>query len=99
MNNTPRPVVLVEGITLEDFFTRLEALIDQKLEERFAREKEAEVRYLTAKEVCALLQISTPTLYAWTKQGLIPSYRIGSRVRYKSTEIDHGLKERKYRLR
>lgn len=32
-------------------------------------------RYLTRQQVCEILQISLPTLHAYTKEGLIQTYR------------------------
>lgn len=50
-----------------------------------------EEKYLTSKEASSLLKISLPTLNDYTKQGFIPSYRIGSTVRYKLSNIDTAL--------
>lgn len=52
-----------------------------------------EERYLTRQEVAELLRISLPTLNELTKDGAIPSYRIGNStsVRYKSSEIEKAL--------
>jgi len=49
--------------------------------------------YLSRSEAAKLLTISLPTLNEWTKQGIIPAYRIGNRVLYKPEEIDNSLKE------
>ena len=45
------------------------------------------MEYLTREEVCKILRISKPTLWKYTKQGLIPSYKMGSRVRYIKSEV------------
>ena len=42
---------------------------------------------LTRKEVCELLHITLPTLHSWSKENLITSYRINTRVRYKKSEV------------
>jgi len=42
---------------------------------------------LTRKEVCELLHITLPTLHSWSKENLITSYRINTRVRYKRAEV------------
>lgn len=52
--------------------------------------------YLTRKQVASLLQISLPTLHQYTKQGLINSYKIGTKVRYKTSEIDEALRNRNF---
>ena len=50
-----------------------------------------ETEFITRQETCKILGISLPTLNDWTKQGLIPGYRISSRVRYKKNEIVEAL--------
>ena len=52
-----------------------------------------QTEYLTRKEVCKLLQISPVTLNKWTKSGILTSYRLNSRVRYKRADIENSLKE------
>lgn len=60
-----------------------------------------EGKYLTSKEAAKLLQISLPTLADYTKQELIPSYRISTTVRYKQSDIDEAITKglRKYSAR
>jgi len=41
--------------------------------------------------VAKRLQISLPTLHAWTKNNILKSYRIGNKVRYKKDEVLKGL--------
>jgi len=43
--------------------------------------------FITRKEAIKILGITLPTLRAWTVAGMIPSYRISSRVRYKRSEV------------
>jgi len=45
-------------------------------------------RYLSRSEVAKILKVSLPTLNEWTKQDYVESCRIGSRIRYKSNEIE-----------
>lgn len=42
---------------------------------------------ITRKEAAIILGISLPTLHDYTTRGVIPAYRIGSRVRFKKIEI------------
>jgi len=46
---------------------------------------------LTRKEAAALLGITLPTLWDWTRKGTLPGYRISKRVYYKRPEIDAAL--------
>ena len=55
------------------------------------------VKYLTRREVASLLKITLPTLYDWTKMGWIKSYKIGSRILYKSIEVENSIQNRKFR--
>ena len=42
---------------------------------------------LSRKETAKILGVSLVTLNEWQKTGLIPAYRINSRVRYKRAEV------------
>jgi excisionase family DNA binding protein len=53
-------------------------------------------KYLTRTEAAKLLQISLPTLNDYTKRGIISSYKIGSNVRYKPSDLEQALQERNY---
>lgn len=52
-----------------------------------------ENKFITREETAKRLGLSLPTLCEYSKIGLIPSYRIGSRVRYKSNEIEECLQK------
>jgi len=54
-------------------------------------EQNSEKFYLTIDEVCQRLKISAPTLNSYTKKGFLKSYKIGSRVLYKFSEIDSAI--------
>lgn len=42
---------------------------------------------ISRKETADILQISLVTLNKYSKKGILPSYKIGSRVRYKRHEV------------
>ena len=48
---------------------------------------------LTREEAAELLGITLPTLREWTNRGLVTGYRIGSRVRYKRSEVVNSLQQ------
>lgn len=48
---------------------------------------------LTRREVAQLLQVSLPTLHAYTKQGLIKAIRFGRQVRYRKSDIEAAMQE------
>lgn len=51
---------------------------------------------ITRKETAALLGITLPTLHAWSVQGKLKAYHIGTRVRYKKSEVLKALTHSKY---
>ena len=53
-------------------------------------------KLLTRVETAQVLQISLPTLHHYTKRGLIKSYRIGTKIRYKFQEIEEALTSRNF---
>ncbi len=52
--------------------------------------------YISRKTTAQILGISLPTLNDYTKKGLVPSYRIGSRIRYKKEEVFSSLNQRQF---
>ena len=52
-----------------------------------------EDRYITRKETAELLKVSLVTLSHWTKRSILKSYKIGSRVLYKRSEVIDALRE------
>ena len=48
-------------------------------------------KYITRKETAQILGVSLVTIHSWTKTGLINGYRIGTRIRFKESEIMESL--------
>lgn len=89
-------MIILQGITAEEFFEKIEEIVERKINEKIKVDKKERFTYLTRNEVASLLKISLPTLHEWTKEGLIVSYRIGSRVYYKSNEVELSVVQRKF---
>jgi excisionase family DNA binding protein len=47
---------------------------------------------MTRKEVAALFRISTPTVARYVKAGIIPAYMVGTRMRFKRSEVEKAFK-------
>ena len=58
------------------------------------QEKHAK-KTLTLIEAAEYLNVSKSTLYKYTSEATIPYYKIGSRILFKTEELDVWLKERK----
>ena len=50
-----------------------------------------ETEIITKKDAARFLKVTEKTIEEWTKQGVIPAYRIGYRVRYKKSELKKSL--------
>ena len=46
---------------------------------------------LTRQEAARMLKVSLSTLHFWTKEGIVKGTRIGTRVRYRLTDIEAAL--------
>ena len=52
-----------------------------------------EDNYISRKDTAQLLNVSLVTLSTWTKRSILKSYKIGSRVLYKKSEVIESLRE------
>lgn len=74
-------------ISETDLRAVLSETIKKELESIRPVEQSNESELITRKETAKILDISLPTLNAYTRDGKIQSYRIGSRIRYKRNEV------------
>ena len=52
-------------------------------------------RLLTAREVAAVLGVSTETVLRWTRRGVLPGFRLPSgQLRFRSEELEAWLAQR-----
>ena len=84
--------IFLEQITVDDLANRLSLILLESIPDYIPKPDPPE-KYLTRRETAKLLQVSLVTLNDWSKKGIIQSYRIGGRIRYKLSEIDEALKE------
>lgn len=77
-------------IPLEDLKSAISDAVRTEVEKHLHK-PEPPTEYITRQKTAEILGISLPTLNLWSKTGLIPSYRIASRVRYKKEEVLNSL--------
>jgi len=75
--------------------TELKELISETIQEQIGQIQNPlpKTELLSRKEAAEILSVSLPTLHYWTKEGKIPAYRIGNRVRYKREEVLNSLQK------
>lgn len=90
--------ILLNGISLEDFKTEITKDMTFVLNQALAahlKPNEPTEKLITKKEVCELLGVSLVTVNDWEKKGKLKGYQIGTRVRFKLSEVLEALKERR----
>jgi len=75
----------------------LKLIVSESVQEAFLlsknqAEKNHQDSFLTRDETAKILGITLPTLRTYSLQGKIKAYRIGSRIRYKQSELESSLK-------
>ena len=71
---------------LEDAIRKL--ITDSLRENQMSIPSKSDNDYLTRIETAKLLRVTLPTLADWTKRGILKSYRMGTRIRYKRLEVE-----------
>ena len=79
-------------LTIPEFKNLISESVKEEFQNVLKEQKENSTektnKLLTRNETCKLLGISLPTLHDWCLKGIIPSYRINTRIRFKSEDIE-----------
>jgi excisionase family DNA binding protein len=90
-----KQILIIESISAKDFKEEILKDIHELLKIYLTTPKHAdENELLTIKETGQMLSIGKVTLWKLTKEGIIPSYKIGARVFYKKSEIINSLQQK-----
>ena len=88
--------IILSGISfeqLQDSFITIVQIEVQKIVSGLTTAPEPSPELITRKETALILGISLPTLNEWTKTGILPAQRIGTRVRYNRATVYNSLKD------
>lgn len=89
--------MLIQGATMSDLESMMSRILDKKLANIIESTPKVEDcsrdGLYKRKDTAIRLQISLPTLDAWTKAGIINGRRIGTRIYYTEKDIDDALKK------
>jgi excisionase family DNA binding protein len=50
---------------------------------------------MSIREVAEFLQLNQTTVYAWAQQGILPGYKLGRTWRFRPSDIEAWLEERR----
>ena len=85
-------MVYLEGMTALELSAIIKESVKEEilnvLNEQKEISKEKGVKLLNRNETAKMLGVSLVTLHNWCLKGIIPSYRINTRIRFKSEDID-----------
>lgn len=90
--------ILLNGISFDDLQNSIKTIVQNEVQkivtELSNNNPEPTIpEFLTRKETSQLLNVSLVTLHDWTMSGIIPAQRIGTRIRYKKSEVLQSLKD------
>ncbi len=85
-----------------EYWRKLKTIIEEVVEQKTGStskqtlaENLPQKKLLKAKEVCALFQVSKPTVYEWLKQGKLKSIKIESRRYFLWQDIEELIRNSK----
>jgi excisionase family DNA binding protein len=84
---------ILSSVPLEQLQTAISEAVKNEFLKLGTNTPPEEIEYITRKETALILGVSLVTLNEWTKTGTLQGYRIGSRVRYKKTEVLSSLQK------
>ena len=87
-----KEILQIENTNSSEFIPKILSGLKSILQENSQVSKDDEV-ILTREETAEMLSISLVTLWTYTKNNVIPAYRIGTKVRYKKSEVLLALKQ------
>lgn len=88
--------IILNGISFDQLKEEFKTIVQievQKIVSGLTTAPEPAPELITRKETALILGISLPTLNDWTKTGIIPAQRIGTRVRYNRANVYASLKD------
>src|SRR3954454_9825674 len=91
MNETPMLFSIAPAEFWKQIRTTIEEVVNEKLNQQIASPSVSllpERPLLKASEVCAIFQVSKPTLYDWLKQKKLKSFKIKSRRYFSRIDIE-----------
>ena len=82
-------VLQVQQMDAQTLLEQIGILIDKRLGSIIVPPQNSLVQdeYLTKEQVSELLKVSSVTIWAWSRKGILTSYRIGSNIRFLKSEV------------
>ncbi len=88
--------MILSPVPMDKLLQSIRQVVKEEIQASLLSKKskgEGFTHYLSGKEVAARFKITSPTLRAWRRDGLVKAYRIRRKLYYKPAEIHSALKE------
>lgn len=86
---------VLSPISLTDFETLIKSCLRSELQSQLPPPPKEEGELITTAEATKLLRVSKVTLSKWRTEGRIKFYRIGTRIRFRKSELLEALQTTK----
>lgn len=92
--------VFLTSLTLEELLDKITERFNIALSIKTSERKETPTPedLLTIEDLESLFKVSKVTIHKWKKRGLIPFYKMNSKVYFKKSEIINSMSHRKRKL-
>ncbi|WP_299382575.1 helix-turn-helix domain-containing protein [uncultured Lacinutrix sp.] len=87
-----KKILQIENTNNEDFKNEILGGVKELLL-NFKKDSTEDDKLLTREETAQMLSISLVTLWKYSKNNVLPAFRIGTKVRYKKSEVLSALKK------
>ena len=84
--------LILHQTPLSDIRAMFSEIVAEQFKKYQPQQEKEPVKILTRQETAKILGVSLPTLNEWTKNGTLQGTRIGSRVRYRMSDVEAALK-------
>lgn len=87
--------LMIKEVGIEELSNLIKNILNKELSKIETPPKET--KYISRKEAASILNVTLPTLNDYVKRGLVPAYRIGSRVLFKRKEVENSPQIRRFK--
>ncbi|MCD8433358.1 helix-turn-helix domain-containing protein [Tenacibaculum finnmarkense] len=87
--------IILEGITSADLVSQLAKSVKELLTNEETTPTEQTPEFWTRQQTADFLSVSLVTLFNWNKKGILKTYRVGTKVFYRKSDVLECLKKSK----
>ena len=82
-----KKITEVHEITSHDLLNTIRSCIKEEFKTIQIPKSDEDIVWLTRNEAAKYFGVSLVTIYNWTKEGILTSYKISNRLRFKKSEL------------